>query len=107
MRYRLCELSSPSNIPKTFGSDGAGVAQLVERQPSKLHVAGSSPVSRSEEMVTGSGFAGSLSVDRRGASGSRVGRSKRVYKAARVAQLVEHTLGKGEVIGSIPIASLH
>ena len=25
---------------------------------------------------------------------------------ARVAQLVEHTLGKGEVIGSIPIASL-
>src|SRR4029079_7036314 len=47
VRYRLCELSSPSNIPKTFGSDGAGVAQLVERQPSKLHVAGSSPVSRS------------------------------------------------------------
>jgi hypothetical protein len=27
-------------------------------------------------------------------------------EAARVAQLVEHTLGKGEVIGSIPIASL-
>jgi hypothetical protein len=27
-------------------------------------------------------------------------------KAARVAQLVEHTLGKGEDIGSIPIASL-
>jgi hypothetical protein len=26
--------------------------------------------------------------------------------SARVAQLVEHTLGKGEVIGSIPIASL-
>jgi hypothetical protein len=26
-------------------------------------------------------------------------------EAARVAQLVEHTLGKGEVIGSIPIAS--
>ena len=32
-----------------FGSDAhrAGVAQLAERQPSKLHVAGSSPVSRS------------------------------------------------------------
>ena len=29
-----------------------------------------------------------------------------VNEAARVAQLVEHTLGKGEVIGSIPIASL-
>src|SRR6476661_5543010 len=26
-------------------------------------------------------------------------------RLARVAQLVEHTLGKGEVIGSIPIAS--
>ena len=26
-------------------------------------------------------------------------------RIARVAQLVEHTLGKGEVIGSIPIAS--
>src|SRR5215213_6355708 len=28
------------------------------------------------------------------------------HAVARVAQLVEHTLGKGEVIGSIPIASL-
>ena len=27
----------------------AGVAQLVERQPSKLNVAGSNPVSRSEK----------------------------------------------------------
>jgi hypothetical protein len=30
-----------------------------------------------------------------------------VDEAARVAQSVEHTLGKGEVIGSIPIASLY
>jgi hypothetical protein len=30
----------------------------------------------------------------------------RKTRTARVAQLVEHTLGKGEVIGSIPIASL-
>ena len=30
----------------------------------------------------------------------------RSEETARVAQLVEHTLGKGEVIGSIPIASL-
>ena len=51
----------------------AGVTQLVESQPSKLLVAGSSPVSRSE--------------------------------LACVAQLVEHILGKDEVIGSIPIAS--
>ena len=28
----------------------AGVAQLVERQPSKLNVAGSNPVSRSQEV---------------------------------------------------------
>ncbi len=28
----------------------AGVAQLVERQPSKLNVAGSNPVSRSETL---------------------------------------------------------
>ena len=32
-------------------------------------------------------------------------RRERWKKDARVAQLVEHTLGKGEVIGSIPIAS--
>ena len=55
----------------------AGVAQLVEHQPSKLRVAGSSPVARSE--------------------------TKRV---ARVAQSVERILGKDEVTGSIPVASL-
>ena len=82
----------------------AGVAQLVERKPSKLDVAGSSPVSRFE--------AGS------GERGTRTGVYDRdaripapdfpflvVNTNARVAQLVEHTLGKGEVIGSIPIAS--
>src|SRR3954468_22918851 len=51
----------------------AGVAQLVEHQPSKLRVAGSSPVARF---------------------------------VARVAQLVERILGKDEVRGSIPRASL-
>jgi hypothetical protein len=49
---------------------------LVERQPSKLNVAGSSPVAR-------------LSVER----------------FARVAQSVERILGKDEVTGSIPVAS--
>ncbi len=29
----------------------AGVAQLVERQPSKLNVAGSNPVSRSKNLI--------------------------------------------------------
>ena len=49
----------------------AGVAQLVELQPSKLDVAGSRPVSRS------------------------------VAKTAHVAQLAEHVLGKDEVTSSI------
>ena len=51
--------------------DFAGVAQLVERQPSKLNVEGSSPFSRS-------------------AGGH-----------AHLAQLVEHVLGKDEVTSSI------
>ena len=49
-----------------------GNSSAVERQPSKLGVAGSNPVSR-----------------------SRLG-------FAHVAQLAEHALGKGEVSGSIP-----
>jgi hypothetical protein len=51
------EGSNPSPTTTTEGGGGsgegttagsAGVAQLVERKPSKLDVAGSSPVSRSE-----------------------------------------------------------
>ena len=49
----------------------AGVAQWLERQPSKLGVAGSNPVSRSGVV------------------------------SAHVAQLVEHILGKDEVTSSI------
>ena len=48
---------------------------MVESQPSKLLVAGSIPVSRS--------------------------RSSEVFREADVAQLVEHSLGKGEVTSSI------
>ncbi len=33
-------------------ASGAGIAQLVEHQPSKLRVAGSSPVSRSKFEIT-------------------------------------------------------
>src|SRR5215831_6033161 len=62
----------------------AGIAQLVEREPSKLGVAGSSPVSRSNP--TGSGQEEAL-LD---------------SKFAHVAQSVEHFLGKEEVAGSIP-----
>ena len=58
-----------------------GNSSVVERQPSKLGVAGSNPVSRS---ITNAGV--TAIVDTR----------------AHVAQLAEHALGKGEVSGSIP-----
>ena len=54
----------------------AGVAQLVELQPSKLDVAGSRPVSRSTATS---------------------------YTPAHVAQLAEHVLGKDEVTRSIRV----
>ena len=55
-----------------------GNSSAVERQPSKLGVAGSNPVSRSRREARGG------------------------LREAHVAQLVEHALGKGEVSGSIP-----
>ncbi len=54
----------------------AGIAQLVEHEPSKLGVAGSSPVSRSGRSPEG---------------------------LAHVAQVVERVLGKDEVSGSTPL----
>ena len=62
--------------------DEAGVAQLVELQPSKLDVAGSNPVARS----TGS---------------SRGRQASRSFPDAHVAQSVERVLGKDEVTSSI------
>ena len=61
-----------------------GSNSVVESQPSKLLVAGSIPVSRSIS------FAGRIYCE---------------LKNADIAQLVEHSLGKGEVIGSNPIIS--
>ena len=61
----------------------AGIAQLVEREPSKLGVAGSSPVSRSIKPY--------CNVQGRG----------EIW--AHVAQSVEHFLGKEEVTGSNPV----
>src|SRR4029450_5987247 len=55
-----------------------GNSSAVEREPSKLGVAGSNPVSRSRCEARGG------------------------VREAHVAQLVEHALGKGEVSGSIP-----
>ena len=101
-------------------SISAGVAQLVERQPSKLNVASSNLVSRSLSlgswgpaptnesfMVRGtrnprtlrlSGLSGLEPNDRflvRGARGPRPS------SPAHLAQLVEHVLGKDEVTSSI------
>jgi hypothetical protein len=61
----------------------AGVAQLVERQPSKLNVAGSNPVSRSVVNHHNSSSADS-----------------RWQSSAHIAQVVERVLGKDEVTSS-------
>ncbi len=78
---------STSMIVSSMGR--AGIAQLVEREPSKLGVAGSNPVSRSKPGQTSPG--GML----------------RRQGDAHVAQSVEHFLGKEEVMGSIPVVGLH
>ena len=71
----------------------AGVAQLAERQPSKLRVAGSNPVSRSTGR-TGSPGSGGLHSSTR--SGPR-------FRFRPRGSVAEHFLGKEGVIGSIPI----
>jgi hypothetical protein len=47
VRYCLCELSPLQDPCQAPGAIEAGVAQLAERDPSKVDVAGSIPVSRS------------------------------------------------------------
>jgi hypothetical protein len=102
-------------------TDSGGNSSAVERQPSKLGVAGSNPVSRST--VTKSRRAGRTEgglsekrvaalADTRGLSEKRVaaladtpreiGARQTDNRSAHVAQLAEHALGKGEVSGSIP-----
>ena len=75
--------SSQNNRMIHDGNNYAVVAQLVEHQPSKLRVAGSIPVRRSD-FSSCSTWANTPPV-------------------AYVAQSVEHVLGKDEVIGSIPV----
>ncbi len=69
---------------------------MVERQPSKLRVAGSNPVSRSKECEV-------VSVAAR--ENSYRGLARHCF-CAHVAQSVEHILGKDEVTGSIPVMGL-
>ena len=74
---------SPSTVGITAAMSGAinfaGVAQLVELQPSKLDVAGSRPVSRS------------------------LRNKAHTSNPAHLAQLAEHVLGKDEVTRSIRV----
>src|SRR5688500_1079189 len=71
----------------------AGVAQLVELQPSKLDVAGSNPVARSSPHDASTWWGV------RGRSGRRAARKTDLQ--AHVAQAVERALGKDEGISSI------
>ncbi len=69
---------TPYRLERLSGAGAAaGVAQLVEHQPSKLRVAGSNPVARFAE----------------------------AEEPAPVAQSVERILGKDEVTGSTPVGS--
>ena len=77
----------------------SGNSSAVERQPSKLGVAGSNPVSRSRPL--------SRSATAQPGRSRALGvwgpsRGPHVSRFAHVAQLAEHALGKGEVSGSIP-----
>jgi hypothetical protein len=104
-------------------TDTGGNSSAVERQPSKLGVAGSNPVSRSivAKRSRAARVEGGLSAKRvapladtpkGGLSEERVAPladiprnigARRIDKrCAHVAQLAEHALGKGEVSGSIP-----
>ena len=83
--------SSPP-LPTSSNHEGepGGNSSAVERQPSKLGVAGSNPVSRSRF--------------RRGprSAGGGDERVSRLGEDAHVAQSAERVLGKDEVSGSIP-----
>ena len=72
-------------LPTTLTTEGVsttcGNSSAVERQPSKLGVAGSNPVSRSR-------YGGMGETD--------------MTTRAHVAQMAERVLGKDEVSGSIP-----
>ena len=84
---------------------------MVERKPSKLDVAGSSPVSRFVgKRNREQGIEARLTVRAALGNPNRVRSSIPdfpipISEVADVAQLVEHTLGKGEVTGSIPVVS--
>ena len=75
-----------------------GNSSAVERQPSKLGVAGSNPVSRSMRIRGAHGVAGG---DEFRAFGDRI-EAPKTFERAHVAQSAERVLGKDEVSGSNP-----
>jgi hypothetical protein len=102
-----------TTIFETGAHSKGGNSSAVERQPSKLGVAGSNPVSRSIVAIALStartagglfemGVAPTRRISARGAAVMGRGGSARTNDFAHVAQLAEHALGKGEVSGSIP-----
>jgi hypothetical protein len=96
-------------LPTTRVAAG-GNSSAVERQPSKLGVAGSNPVSRSRVFASRApsvvGSRGAPRVPRRALSiwgiGGHVGAPNMMVSHAHVAQSAERVLGKDEVSGSIP-----
>ena len=84
---------------RATGDGCRGNSSAVERQPSKLGVAGSNPVSRSKSDRAPARLC-RAGCERMGVWGPF--RHPHVDRAAHVAQLAEHALGKGEVSGSIP-----
>jgi hypothetical protein len=81
----------------------AGVAQLVERQLPKLNVAGSNPVSRSNPGL----FEGRrrFRLTRECSGNRRETGGNNEVGVGSCSSVVEHSLGKGEVDGSIPSTS--
>jgi hypothetical protein len=77
-RLRRFESFSLHQLREHWEESAAGIAQLVERQPSKLNVTGSNPVSRSTTKENGN-----------------------TKRFAHIAQSAEHFLGKEEVTSSI------
>jgi hypothetical protein len=85
--------------------DSGGNSSAVERQPSKLGVAGSNPVSRSRVAARsvarrGPGFA--VRGEPRNTRNCDCDKELNVTHYAHVAQTAERVLGKDEVSGSIP-----
>jgi hypothetical protein len=97
----LGAMSGPPWNRLTEGVSTRGNSSAVERQPSKLGVAGSNPVSRSRfaGIEHRTGCAGPVASV--GGFGGHVGASLGSI-FAHVAQMAERVLGKDEVSGSIP-----